>query len=335
MADRDSGYRVLTPQDLQAAHGHRRFALDVLHGLSERPKRLPSRWIYDEAGSRLFQEICELEEYYPTRCETEILRERAAEILAGTGGGPLTIVDLGAGDGRKSGILLDAATRSGRDLSYAPLDISEPAMRELVSLMRARFPALKLEGVIGEYFDGLHWISSQSARRHLVLFLGSNIGNFNRAQSRVFLRQLWEALNPGDLVLIGFDLKKDMDLLLDAYNDPRGVTGRFNTNLLARINRELGGEFDMTKFRHYATYDVFSGAMESYIVSQERQTVAIRDLRLSFEFEAWEPIHTEYSYKYTERDVESLAADTGFAEMAQFYDARRWFLDSLWRVEKA
>jgi dimethylhistidine N-methyltransferase len=294
---------------------------------------LSSRWIYDDEGSRLFSAICELPEYYPTRCEAEILTARTADILAAVGEGPLDIVDLGAGDGRKAAIVIQDALNRGPDVRYVPIDISEAAMSKLVDGMRARFAGLAVGGVVGEYFDSLNWLS-RSQRRRMVMFLGSNIGNFTKVQARVFLRQLWEALNPGDLALIGFDLKKDIDLLLDAYNDTAGVTAKFNTNLLARINRELGGEFDTGTFRHYATYDVYSGAMESYIVSMVRQTVAVRDLRTSFEFDEWEPVHTEYSYKYLQSDIENLANATGFEILGQYHDAKRWFTDSLWKVSK-
>jgi L-histidine Nalpha-methyltransferase len=330
----DKGYHVLSPSDLAASHGQRQFALDVLHGLSEKPKRLPSRWIYDDEGSRLFSRICELQEYYPTRCEAEILAQHTPAILSQAGNLPLDIVDLGAGDGRKSGIVLDSALQQGADVRYVPIDISESAMQGLVAAMLERFTELKVQGVVGEYFDSLAWLSRDQRRRNLVMFLGSNIGNFSRVQTRVFLRQLWEALNPNDLVLIGFDLKKDIDLLLDAYNDAQGVTAAFNTNLLARINRELGGDFDLSRFRHYATYDVYSGAVESYIVSMARQTVAVREVRTTFEFEAWEPIHTEYSYKYLQADIDALASATGFEIIGQYQDSQKWFTDSLWRVVK-
>jgi len=334
MADPDKHYRVLQPADLTAAHGLRRFALDVLNGLSETPKRLPSRWIYDDEGSRLFSKICELEEYYPTRCEAEILTANAPEILKAAGNQPLDVVDLGAGDGRKTNIVLESAIGQGLDVRFVPIDISEAAMAGLVQATQKRFEGLPVSGIVAEYFDGLSWLSQGSDRRHLVMFLGSNIGNFSKVQARVFLRQLWEALNPGDLVLVGFDLKKDIERLLDAYNDSEGVTAAFNLNLLARINRELGGDFDLSKFRHYATYDVFSGAMESYIVSMERQTVTITDLFSSFEFLPWEPIHTEYSYKYLQSDIDYLADATGFRVVGQFHDSKGWFVDSLWQVDK-
>jgi L-histidine N-alpha-methyltransferase len=328
------GYRVLKPADLEDAHGLRALALDVLNGLSETPKRLSSRWIYDERGSRLFTDICELEEYYPTRCEAEILTSHTADILKRAGSASLDIVDLGAGDGRKTNIVLKAALKQLQRVRYVPIDISESAMAALVKQTRAKFPKLEMGGIVSEYFDGLHLLRKDSDRRTLVLFLGSNIGNFNRAQARVFLRQLWEALNDGDQILIGFDLKKDIELLLDAYNDKKGVTADFNTNLLRRINRELGGDFDLAAFRHYATYDVFSGAIESYVVSLKAQTVTIRDLQSTFEFDEWEPIHTEYSYKYLQKDIDLLAEMTGFKIVEQYYDSKRWFTDSLWQVEK-
>ncbi|MEZ5993005.1 MAG: L-histidine N(alpha)-methyltransferase [Planctomycetota bacterium] len=330
----DKGYRVLKPQDLEAAHGLRAFALDVLNGLSETPKRLSSRWIYDDEGSRLFSRICELDEYYPTRSEAEILRNHTEDILKRSGTDELDIVDLGAGDGRKTNIMLEAALGQVRDVRYVPIDISEASMAGLVKRTEEKYPKLKLGGIVAEYFDGLHWLSQSNDRRNLVLFLGSNIGNFNKVQARVFLRQLWEALNDGDQVLIGFDLKKDIELLLGAYNDKQGVTAAFNKNLLKRVNRELGGDFDLSAYRHFATYDVFSGAMESYIVSLKQQTVTIRDLRSTFEFDEWEPIHTEYSYKYLQKDIDDLADKTGFKIIEQYYDNNGWFTDSLWQVEK-
>lgn len=330
----DTGYHVLKASDIADGRGLRAFALDVLHGLSQSPKRLTSRWFYDDEGSRLFQKICDLPEYYPTRCEAEILTKRAAEIVGYLRGKALDVVDLGAGDGHKTALVLKAALDVSKDVRYVPIDISEVAMKVAVTSMREILPAVKLGGVVGEYFDALHWLRNQNDRTTLVLFLGSNIGNFGKAQAAVFLRQLWEALNPGDLVLVGFDLKKDIDLLIDAYNDSAGVTAAFNTNVLARINRELGGDFNLSKFRHYATYDVFSGAIESYCVSMARQVVYVRELRTSFTFDEWEPIHTEYSYKYLQKDIDELASATGFKVIDQYFDSKQWFTDSLWRVVK-
>jgi uncharacterized SAM-dependent methyltransferase len=188
--------------------------------------------------------------------------------------------------------------------------------------------------LVSEYFTGIQWINNRYTRPNFVLFLGSNIGNFTRAQSQVFLRNLWNGLNDGDLVLIGFDLRKNIDRLLAAYNDEEGVTAQFNLNLLRRINRELGGHFDVADFRHFGTYNVFSGAMESYLVSRAEQDVFIEHIGRSFAFHPWEPIHTEYSYKYLQSDIDELALSTGFRVKEHFYDARSDFVDSVWQVKK-
>jgi dimethylhistidine N-methyltransferase len=331
----EQSYRVLDPSDPSLVEGpSRAFAEEVLIGLSERPKRLPSRYIYDDRGSRLFQQITELDEYYPTACEFEVFRDHHAELLDRFRRQPFNLIDLGAGDGRKTAVLLEYLVEAGADVRYVPIDISEEAMRIVVDTMRARFPTLKISGLVADYFDGLRWLSKQTDRRNLVLFLGSNIGNFNKPRARAFLRRLWSSLNPADRVLIGFDLKKDIEVLLSAYNDREGTTAKFNLNLLERINRELGGTFDINKFRHFSTYNVFTGAMESYLVSQVEQRVFIEALSQDFHFRPWEPIHTEYSYKYLDHDISDLAEFTRFAVEAKWYDSKGWFCDALWRVEK-
>jgi uncharacterized SAM-dependent methyltransferase len=191
-----------------------------------------------------------------------------------------------------------------------------------------------VNGLVTDYFNGLKWLNNRHRRKNLVLFLGSSIGNFTHAEACVFMRNVWNCLNHDDVVLIGFDLKKDIELLLRAYNDSQGITREFNLNVLHRINRELGGTFDVSKFRHFGTYDVFSGGMESYLVSLERQSVFIEKISRAFSFEPWEPIHTEYSYKYLVPDIEQLAGETGFEIYEHLFDRRRYFTDSIWRVLK-
>ena len=188
--------------------------------------------------------------------------------------------------------------------------------------------------MVAEYFDGLKWLSNLNGQHNVVLFLGSNIGNFSHSEARVFLHSLWNALNDGDRILIGFDLKKDVQQLLRAYNDSQGVTAKFNLNLLRRINRELGGNFDLSQFQYYSTYNVLSGAIESYLVSCRKQVVHIEALGQSFLFQAWEPVHTEYSYKFLESDIALLAEKTGFRIVKHLYDSRKCFADSLWQVSK-
>ncbi|MEM7202370.1 MAG: L-histidine N(alpha)-methyltransferase [Planctomycetota bacterium] len=331
-----AGYKVIDSRTLaDRADPARDFAIDVLVGLTERPKRLNSAYFYDDVGSDLFQQIMDLYEYYPTNCERQILEEWADQILAPLRDKPFNLVDLGAGDGAKTMALLQNLVDGGSDFTYVPIDISEGAMKGLVDRIASLQPNVKIEGLVAEYADAIHWLDAQgTGRPNLVLFLGSNIGNFDKANARAFLRRIWNALGTGDYALIGFDLKKDIELLLRAYNDSHGVTASFNLNILERMNRELDANFDIEQFRHYGTYDVFSGAMKSYLVSLERQAVFVGALQHTFHFEAWEPILTEYSYKYLESDIDDLASDTGFVMQKKFYDRRRYFVNALWRVEK-
>ncbi len=311
---------------------HAAFALDVLTGLSERPKRLSSRWFYDDRGSELFEQIMAAEEYYPTDLERSIFTDQGAAIAAHFAGQELDVVDLGAGDGSKTFLLLEHLAAAGVTTRYVPVDISEGAMRSLYRKVAERLPGQQVAGIVGDYVSALRHLHGQDERQRLVLFLGSNIGNFDKPRARAFLRRIWTGLRPGDHTLIGFDLKKDIEALLAAYNDRDGITAAFNLNLLQRINRELGGHFDLSQWRHYGTYNVFSGAMESYIVSRVKQDVRIDALRSTFSFNPWEPIHTEYSYKYLDSDIDGLAAFTGFDIVGRFADPKGWFCDALWRV---
>lgn len=331
-----SGYKILESAELSELRDPKRdFALDVLVGLSEKNKKLDSRYFYDDEGSRLFQAIMSAEDYYPTGSEREILENHSRSIMATCGSEPVNVIDLGAGDGEKTKVLLAALNEMGVDCRYVPIDISESAIRGLVAAMAEEFPQIEVQGLVCEYTDGLNWLAAQEEqRRNLLLFLGSNIGNFDKPRARAFLRRQWNSLRDGDFALIGFDLKKDIEVLLRAYNDSDGYTAKFNLNLLERINSELGGNFRTEAFRHYGTYDVFSGAMVSYLVSLERQTVEIASLGRSFDFEPWEPVHTEYSYKYLESDIEELAADTGYVIEGKYRDSKHHFVDTLWRVQK-
>ncbi len=329
-------YRVLEPRDHADSFNEKdAFALDVLVGLSSQPKGLSSKYFYDERGSELFRQICLLPEYYLTERELEIIEDHQDIIGAYVGQKPLNVVELGAGFSQKSILLLENLSRSGLALQYVPIDISQSVMAALVSSLEELLPQLEVNGLVTDYFNGLKWLNHRYQRRNLVLFLGSSIGNFTHKDACFFLRNLWNCLNHDDVVMIGFDMKKDIDLLLHAYNDSEGLTKEFNLNLLHRINRELGGNFDVGNFRHFGTYNVFSGAMESYLISLKRQTVFIEAIGRSFAFDFWEPVHTEYSYKYLASDIEQLAAETGFAVLRHIYDSKGYFADSVWRVQKA
>jgi dimethylhistidine N-methyltransferase len=312
-------------------------ALSVLEGLSGRPKALPSRLFYDDKGSELFKKIMALPEYYPTRCEAEILTQHSPQIASFLQQDDcFNLVELGCGDGAKTILLLNELIQSERSFDFVPLDISRAAVDFLVDNLKRQYGTIPFSilGLVADYFEGLKWLSESGGSRNLVLFLGSNIGNFNRSMAMRFLRQLWYSLNDGDLVLIGFDLKKDLDILYDAYNDSEGVTKEFNFNVLDRMNHVLGADFQRENFQHQGLYNVQTGAMESYLISQTKQTIRVKALNKSFHFRPWEPIHMEYSYKYLREDIADLADSTGFNIIENFSDAKGYFVDSLWQVKK-
>ncbi len=305
---------------------------DVLKGLSATPKRLPSKYFYDDEGSRLFQKIMALPEYYLTRAETEILKQYREEITQYIADQPFTLIELGAGDGTKTNLLIESILKAQQHCLYVPIDISTHAIELLTQSLAKQFPTLRVQGIADEYVRALNRLRSISHQRKVVLFLGSNIGNFTKQQAHRFLKTVRRRLQPRDWMLIGFDLKKDIPTLIRAYSDAAGVTREFNFNLLRRLNRELQANFDLSAFEHYATYNPMLGAMESYLISKRAQTVRIRAARCSIKFNAFEPIHTEYSFKYSEREIEDLATATGFESVKNFYDQKRQFVDALWRA---
>ncbi len=300
------------------------FARDVRAGLLGYPKSLPCRYFYDAEGSRLFEAICELHEYYLTRAEREILAERGTELALRFPRGT-TLVELGSGSAAKTQVLIEALLRCHGTLRYVPVDISGAMLRESAQALLAQYPALDIFAVAGEYQDGLEYLNAVAGRPKLILWLGSSIGNLERRDAATFLRHVRDHMHPGDRLLVGIDLRKDRDILLRAYDDASGVTARFNLNLLARINRELGGHFDLTRFRHRAAYDRPTGRIEMYLVSLGPQRVAIDDLGEEARFAADETIHTENSYKYSLAEIDSLAQDAGLSMEGQWFDAGRRF----------
>ncbi len=310
------------------------FAQDVKAGFSAHAKYLSSKYLYDDEGSRIFQEIMNLEEYYPTDCEYEILSQKQEEMLQFfcSGKNSFELLEFGAGDGLKTKLLLNHFVQRNIDFSYVPIDISEDAVRGLVDDLESQLPKLKVRGVVDDYFGALQAMEKRHDIRRIVLFLGGNIGNFDQAYAHQFLQELRKNLTPEDQVLIGFDLKKDPHVVIRAYNDAKGVTRRFNMNLLERMNRELGANFKVRDFMHYPVYDPASGAAKSYIMSKKKQEVFIEALDESFLFEAWEAIHTENSFKYTPYMINELAQECGFEVMYNFMDSRNYFSDSLWQV---
>lgn len=306
------------------------FAQDVLSGLKQTAKTLPAKYFYDEHGDRLFQDIMHMPAYYLTGCELEIFQQQQAAILKAIGSPSFHLLELGAGDGYKTQVLLRHFLEAGAAFDYQPVDISENVLIELEQRLREELPGLKVTPLAGDYFKVLHEGRQSGQGSKVVLFLGANIGNYPATEAGRFLRQLYHELNPGDKLLIGFDLKKDPATILKAYNDPEGITAAFNLNLLKRINRELHANFNLQEFRHWETYDPQSGEARSYLVSQKPQHVFIRSLNRSFFFDAWEAIQVELSKKYSLHEVEALAAATGFQVQEHFTDSRDFFVDSLW-----
>jgi L-histidine Nalpha-methyltransferase len=306
------------------------FYEDVLSGLSSSPKFLPSKYFYDAEGDAIFQQIMQLPEYYLTRSEQEIFLMQTKEmaLLFLKKFSEFDIIELGAGDATKSTHLLRYLFEQGVDFTYYPVDISENVIQLLEEEIPQRIPGLKVEGLHGDYFEMIKKSYEVSQKRKIILFLGSNIGNFKTEEAKRFLSSLNKQLVKGDLVLIGFDLKKNPKQILAAYNDRLGVTKAFNLNLLQRINNELDGDFDISQFEHYPTYDPMSGACKSYLISLQDQEVNIGDESISFYRN--EPIWTELSQKYSEQEIKQMAADAGFKPLSNFYDCRHWFLDAVW-----
>lgn len=310
-----------------------KFAEDVLAGLTSTPKQLSSRYFYDDEGSRLFMEIMKLPEYYPTRAEFKIFEEQTDEICRAFTDGAIGIdlIELGAGDGAKTAVLIHHFLNEGIDFTYSPIDISQEANDALSTRFRTMFPDLKISPLTGDYFKVLGSLKNGSGRRKVLLFLGSNIGNFQQDKALGFFRELRAVMNTNDRLFIGFDMQKDPRVIVAAYDDPKGVTAAFNLNLLSRINRELGADFDLSKFSHYAQYRPVECAARSFLISREKQTVTIKALNRSFDFDQWEPIFMEISQKYTRAMIEELSSDSGFEIEQEFYNPDDFYIDSLWR----
>lgn len=310
------------------------FARDVINGLSQTPKSIPSKYFYDEEGDRIFQRIMHMPEYYLTDCELEILESQADDILEAAGAfiEPINLVEFGAGDGLKTKLLLSRLMAKGAGFSYHPVDISSSILEVLTESLGKTMPGLKVEPLNMDYFTALHAMKSLNDRHTLVLFLGSNIGNFHYGEAAAFLKRLISESKKGDMLLLGVDLKKEEKIIRDAYDDPHGITAEFNLNLLNRMNRELESDFVPEYFRHRAEYLEEEGEMLSYLQSLKKQSVCFPSLDMVIEFEKNELIHTEVSKKYSLKELEKLASALDFEVIRHFLDARKYFTDTLWRI---
>ena len=305
-------------------------AREVLHGLTSRPKRLPSRLFYDAAGSALFEQITELPEYYLTATEQAIFERHAPEMVRAAGGAS-TIVELGAGTAKKTMLVLRAALNLHRAVRFIPVDVSGFALKVAQHRVRSELPQVLVQPLELDYTHNCSVLSQLSGRK-LVLFIGSSIGNFEPMAASALLRRLRWSLAPGDSLLLGTDMCKPVDMLLPAYDDAAGVTAQFNLNILARLNREFDAEFEVDQFAHRVVWNARDSRIEMHLESRDDQVVPIRALDISVPLARGETIHTENSYKFTAAMIESIASNAGFRIEQDWSDERDWFRVTLLRA---
>jgi dimethylhistidine N-methyltransferase len=312
-------------------------ATDTLRGLSANQKFLLSKYFYDDHGSRIFQDIMQMPEYYLTNCELEIFTTWKEQIIdAFVNDNPIfELIELGSGDGLKTKILLNTLVNRALKFSYIPIDISSIANKQLVESLEIEIPGLNINPKTGDFFQLMKQINGHSSLRRIILFQGSNIGNFSDEKLDLFLRQLSDFAHRGDKVMIGFDLKKSPEIIMKAYADPHGHTRDFNLNHLRRLNRELGADFDLNNFEQHTEYNPETAAVKSFLVSKKEQIVHIELLNKSFRFKQWETIFMELSRKFDLETIETLATKYGFRVEVNFMDNRNYFTDSLWIKEKS
>ncbi|MEH6535064.1 MAG: L-histidine N(alpha)-methyltransferase [Psychroserpens sp.] len=307
------------------------FAKDIIEGFTSEHKHLSSKYFYDDNGSRIFQEIMQMPEYYLTDSEFEILSLQAQQIVETLEfKEPFNIIELGAGDGFKTFKLLEYLVHTNIKFYYVPIDISQGAMDSLTENLKKRIPDLNIHPRVGDYFEVLQSENLQTKIPSLLLFLGGNIGNYNKESAENLLTLFNNSMKEEDKLLTGFDLKKNPITIHNAYYDKHGITKRFNLNLLVRINREFEGDFKIDDFDFYCHYNPVNGDVKSYIVSLKKQSVYLRKLDRYFEFEYNELIWTELSKKYALSEIETLAHQANFSVKHHFLDCKHYFTDSLW-----
>lgn len=305
------------------------FEREVHEGLTAFPKYLSSKYFYDEVGDKLFQDIMAMPEYYLTDCEFNILQTNKTAIvdLFASDGEPFSLFELGAGDGKKTKVLLRHLVERNIRFDYRPIDISQNALDQLETALHKELPEVDINPLQGTYFDTLRDIGESNGRRKVILFLGSNIGNLLHPQAVEFLKNMRKVINKNDLIFMGFDQKKNPQTILDAYNDKAGITEAFNKNILARINKEMGGDFNLDNFLHWEVYDPQTGTAKSYLVSKVEQVAYIERLDLEVPLKRWETIHTEISQKYDDAVVQWLAGEAGLEIATSFSDEEESYRD--------
>lgn len=307
---------------------------EVLEGLKKPSKSISSKFFYDSKGCELFQKITGLEEYYLTRCEREILENVGSSLQKYLDSNAIEFIEIGPGDGSKGKLVLSQMLNAYANIEYFGIDICNHALDELKKEFSSLSKKIEPKLVVGDYLKFSNLPLIKNTNRKIVCFFGSSIGNLNHKESTSFVQEVSQVLADGDYFLIGFDLKKDRELMTRAYNDSQGITREFNLNLLTRFNRELGSDFDKSKFQHLEFYDEKLGAMVSFLVSTEDQVVHIGEEKIIFI--AGERIHTESSYKYDELDIKNLVLNTDLTIVDQFLDSKKYFNCVLFKkVEKS
>lgn len=311
------------------------FANDVMEGLSANPKHLSSKYFYDEKGDALFRKIMEMDAYYLTRAEYNIFQTQKDAILKAFEykGNVFNLIEFGAGDGYKTKVLLQHFLENKAKFKYSPIDISANVLNILETNMAGQFPGLEINGMQDDYFDALAQLDHKDQTRKVVLFLGSNIGNFTLEQSKQFLQRLAKNFKSNDVLFLGFDLKKDPQKILRAYNDEDGITKAFNLNVLERINNTFDGDIIVGNFMHYPTYNPLTGACKSYLVSKCEQEIYLEKLKYKTAFKAWEAIDVEVSQKFSLGDISNLAEDSGFQVEKNFFNDKNEYVNSLWSIK--
>lgn len=309
---------------------HKQFYDDVVRGLRQQPKRLPTKYFYDKKGDRLFQAIMASPDYYLTDCEMEIFSHQTDTIASYVLGQDtdFELIELGPGNGAKSIHLLNVLAATKIPFTYVPIDISANVISELTSFLPSKLPELNINGLVGDYFTMLERHRSDNKKRKVVMCLGANIGNMSIAEANRFCSTLRSYLRPGDRCIIGFDLVKHPAVIRRAYDDSEGLTKAFNLNLLHRINRELGADFAVDEFDHYCSYEPLTGAAKSFLVCLNEMSVRLPGAEIFFEKN--ECIWTEISQKYTPKQIRNMANENGFTQTTELYDSKSWFMDAIW-----
>tara|TARA_B100000929_G_C15504113_1_gene418320 strand:+ start:574 stop:1542 length:969 start_codon:yes stop_codon:yes gene_type:complete len=308
------------------------FAEDTYKGLTNNPKYLLSKYIYDKKGDKLFQKIMDMPEYYLTSCEMNILKSNTEAIAkAFSSDAGFDLIELGAGDGKKTKVILKELVDKNYKFNYLPVDISQNVLEELETSLAEEISEVDVKIQQGTYFKTLEKLSEYNTRKKVIIVLGSNIGNLSHEEAVNFLENIANAMSDDDMLFMGFDQKKDPQTILNAYNDPAGITSEFNKNLLVRINSELEGEFDTDSFLHWETYDPETGTAKSFLVSKKSQNIPIKKLGLEVNFDAWESINTEISQKYDDSIVNWLADQAGLNLEQSFNDEKNWYKNYIFR----